>query len=222
MRTVVAVIVSVSASCILVRDVQSLECPGDLNGNGSVSVDELVSVINSTMDGCPLPGPRFVDNRDGTVTDNKTGLMWEQKVPGGGCLHCANDWFLWDEAAGEWLSRVNGLAACRTSPECAQAQPQRGLAGYNDWRLPSIAEWQTIIDTCPPLDDRGSPDTDCLENIFHDDAALNHDFYFTNALHDTEPDAAWIALFSWGTVALQRGSRHGDSPCHARAVRTIH
>jgi hypothetical protein len=25
-------------------------------------------------------GPRFVDNRDGTITDNDTGLMWEKKV----------------------------------------------------------------------------------------------------------------------------------------------
>src|SRR6266446_8828956 len=25
------------------------------------------------------PAPRFVDNGDGTVTDNQTGLMWEKK-----------------------------------------------------------------------------------------------------------------------------------------------
>ena len=25
-------------------------------------------------------GPRFVDNRDGTITDNETGLMWEKKT----------------------------------------------------------------------------------------------------------------------------------------------
>ena len=26
------------------------------------------------------PQPRFVDNGDGTITDNQTGLMWEKKT----------------------------------------------------------------------------------------------------------------------------------------------
>jgi hypothetical protein len=197
----------------------SVSCPGDLDQNGVVVVNELVTAVKSSIQGCPLPGPRFVDNGDGTISDNQTGLMWEKKVPGAACLHCGDRWFLWDEAAGEWLSRVNGAGTCQ-NPECTQPDPQRGTAGYSDWRLPSIAEWQTILDTCPPLNDSGSPDTECLGNIFGPDAA-QHDFYFTNAVDETDPDAAWIAVFSFGTISLQRGSRHGDAVCHARVVRTI-
>ena len=84
---------------------------------------------------------------------------------------------------------------------------QRGNEARNIWAL--------------PLDHEGSADSDCLGSIVGADAA-QHDFYFTNAVHDSEPDAVWIAVFSFGGVELQRGSRHGDAVCHARAVRTIH
>src|SRR5437870_3351025 len=41
---------------------------------------------------------RFVDNGDGTVTDNQTGLQWEQKVAGSSCLHCVNDTYIWSSS----------------------------------------------------------------------------------------------------------------------------
>ena len=58
----------------------------------------------------------YTDNQDGTITDNVTGLMW-QKNPG--------DKMTYDEA-------VNGAA-------------NFGLAGYSDWRLPSIKELYSLI-----------------------------------------------------------------------------
>ena len=73
MRAILVAIVAVSASCVRVRDAQSVACPGDLDRNGSVSISELVSAVKSSVDGCPLPGRRFVDNQDGTITDNRTG-----------------------------------------------------------------------------------------------------------------------------------------------------
>src|SRR6059058_1782366 len=41
---------------------------------------------------------RFVDNGDGTVTDNQTGLQWEQKVAVSSCLHCVNDTYIWSSS----------------------------------------------------------------------------------------------------------------------------
>ncbi|MCL4235813.1 MAG: DUF1566 domain-containing protein [Deltaproteobacteria bacterium] len=61
--------------------------------------------------------PSYTDNGDGTVTDNVTGLMWQQ-TPG--------DKMTWDEAA-------NGADGFE-------------LAGYDDWRLPSIDELYSLID----------------------------------------------------------------------------
>lgn len=67
----------------------------------------------------------FVDNDDGTISDNATGLMWQQNDDG-----TMRDW----ENA---LSYAENLT----------------LAGYSDWRLPNAKELQSIVDytRCPDI-----------------------------------------------------------------------
>ena len=60
----------------------------------------------------------FVDNGDGTITDNATGLMWLQ------------------DDSGEGLDWENALAYADSF----------SFAGYDDWRVPNIKELQSIID----------------------------------------------------------------------------
>lgn len=60
---------------------------------------------------------RFVDNQDGTVTDLSTGLMWQQ-------------------GENERASLKNAKRLCS----------EMDLAGYHDWRLPTIKEINTIQD----------------------------------------------------------------------------
>src|SRR5215475_7571875 len=55
------------------------QCLGDFNRDSRVTVDELLTAVRNSLDGCPLLGGRFVDNGDGTVTDQATGLVWEKK-----------------------------------------------------------------------------------------------------------------------------------------------
>jgi hypothetical protein len=62
----------------------------------------------------------YIDNGDGTVTDNITKLMWQQAVLP------ATTMYTWAEAK----------AFC----------PTLILAGHNDWRLPSIIELASIVD----------------------------------------------------------------------------
>jgi hypothetical protein len=67
--------------------------------------------------GAPNP-ESYQDNGDGTVTDNTTGLMWQQAVP-------AQE-LSWSVAAGY----------------C----PSLTLGGHNDWRLPTVIELMSLLD----------------------------------------------------------------------------
>ncbi len=94
---------------------------------------------------CRVPGGRFIDHGDQTVTDTQTGLTWEKKVAGGdGRATCLTEprgvdsACTWDQAMNDWLDVMNG--AC---PSCRAAG---GFAGYADWRLPTLVELLTIVD----------------------------------------------------------------------------
>jgi hypothetical protein len=67
----------------------------------------------------------FIDNRDSTVTNTDTGLMWELKTDDGGNRDKDNV-YNWEEA----------LSYCESLD----------LAGYDDWRLPNKNELQSLVD----------------------------------------------------------------------------
>ena len=71
--------------------------------------------------------PAYHDNGDGTVTDLSTGLMWQQDpdLDGDGDID-VDDKLVFDEA----VSGANTF----------------DLAGYNDWRLPTIKELYSLMD----------------------------------------------------------------------------
>jgi len=71
--------------------------------------------------------PSFTENGDGTVTDNVTGLMWQQSpgIDGDGDID-ADDKLTFDQA-------VDGAGTSN-------------LGGYDDWRLPTIKELYSLID----------------------------------------------------------------------------
>jgi len=71
--------------------------------------------------------PRYADNGDGTVTDLVTGLMWSSTpdLNGDGVIN-AEDKLTYDEA----------IASAKTFY----------LAGYDDWRIPTIKELYSLID----------------------------------------------------------------------------
>lgn len=77
--------------------------------------------------GCPNAG-RFVDNQDGTVTDNCTSLQWQKGTA---------------DANGDGQgSPLDSLSWCRALEYCERLD----LGGRSDWRLPSIRELQSIAD----------------------------------------------------------------------------
>jgi len=64
----------------------------------------------------------FVDNRNETVTDKATGLMWQK----GGSSKAMT----WMEAR-EYVNKLN----------------KQGFAGYSDWRVPTVEELATLMES---------------------------------------------------------------------------
>lgn len=90
--------------------------------------------------GAAEPAPDYTDNGDGTVTDNVTGLMWEQKTDDGGPRDMDNT-YTWKDA----------LAYCENLI----------LGGHTDWRMPTPKELERLVDLT-----RNNPaiDTDYFPN----------------------------------------------------------
>ncbi|MFZ4440040.1 MAG: DUF1566 domain-containing protein [Syntrophales bacterium] len=110
--------------------------------NGSLSNASKVSynskAVRAVRGGQSEAPGNFVNNANGTVSDTATGLMWQQETVR------EIDW----KTA---LAYAEGLS----------------LAGYDDWRLPTITELQTIVDyrhRAPAIDTTFFPDT--LSSIY--------------------------------------------------------
>jgi len=68
---------------------------------------------------------RFIDNKDGTISDTKTGLMW---MKNDSYLHLGH-WFNWYEAK-TYIDQLN----------------ETGFANYFDWQYPTTRQLKTLFD----------------------------------------------------------------------------
>ncbi|CAK0772067.1 exported hypothetical protein [Gammaproteobacteria bacterium] len=71
----------------------------------------------------------FVDNGNGTVSDNNTGLMWAKCCEGLSGAGCAT-------GSATPLEGTPAMSAARNST----------LAGYDDWHMPNVKELQSLVD----------------------------------------------------------------------------
>ncbi len=118
-------------------EAQLLEAVGyeaAVGGYPIVDTNQTLFYSNDAIIEEPLPGeafygqdasftrnaPSYTDNGDGTVSDNVTGLMWQQD-PG--------TKLTWPEAI-ERLAQMN----------------ETEFAGYSDWRIPTIKELFSLVD----------------------------------------------------------------------------
>jgi len=167
---------------------------------------------NSALAVCPPGAPtRFVDNLDGTICDHETGLMWEKKEDAGDLTpdldnpHDVENIYTWSTTGTapdgavftDFLARLNGEVA-------GQSSPTEQLGGYSDWRLPTLAELQTILDC--------SHGRGCIDPIFGP-TALEH--YWSSTSYADDPSAVWSVFFNIGTII----DRHKSSSNYVRAVR---
>jgi hypothetical protein len=113
---------------------------------------------------------RFVDNANGTVTDTRTGLIWEQKTDDGGDRDM-NNTYTWQEA----------LDYCNTL----------NLAGQTDWRLPNFKELASLADLsrCKPF----------IDPIFRNYTVWSDSsYYWSSTTYAHYEDRAWIVDFRYG------------------------
>ena len=113
----------------------------------------------------------FIDNGDGTITDNATGLMWQQDDDG-----TARDWE-------ESLEYAEGL----------------DFADHDDWRLPSSKELQGIVDYTRSPATTSSPAIDPLFGCTEiKDAGGNmgqYPYYWSGSTHLDGPHPGGAAAY---------------------------
>ena len=149
---------------------------------------------------------RLVDNGDGTVTDNSTGLQWEKKDGADGVAnladpHDVDNNYVWTispspppyaadgPAFTDFLSRLNACTSSDGSTVTA------AFAAHCDWRLPTIAELQTIVDLSAAGCGSGSP---CIDPIFGPTAASRP--YWSSTTVASDPSSALHVVFFDGST----------------------
>ncbi len=116
---------------------------------------------------------RFVDNGDGTITDEATGLVWSQADSGSGMN--------WEEAL-SWVQEKNA----------------ENYSGYADWRLPNPKELQSIVDYARSPDTTNSAAIDpiftCSE-IVNEAGQADYPCYWTGTTHETSNGLGASAVY---------------------------
>jgi len=70
------------------------------------------------------PKNRFLDSKDGTISDNDTGLRWCQKDS----FQIYQDWLTFQEAI-SWVDEIN----------------KKDFLGFHDWRIPEKDEIEKLF-----------------------------------------------------------------------------
>lgn len=132
----------------------------------------------------------YTDNGDGTITDNKTGLMWEKQDDNNvGGIHDKDNTYTWI-AAFTKITSLNGAS----------------FAGFTDWRLPNADELASLAK-------RGAVNP-AIDAVFNTSCAASctvttcsctaSDYYWSSTTYKSIPSSAWTVLFFYGDVDASR------------------
>ncbi len=129
----------------------------------------------------PIPVSRFIDNKDGTVTDSLTNLIWLKNPNCFGML--------------DWKSAVQAAKGvkdgnCGSDPNFALSDG----SSAGDWRLPTMKELCTLIDFS-----RREP---ALPNG-HKFSIVPQGYHWSATTQDYYSEMAWIVYFESGTTCYE-------------------
>lgn len=112
---------------------------------------------------------KFIDNNDGTISDNATGLMW---------------------------AKVDSIRTMNWQSALSYAQNMQ-LAGHKDWRLPNAKELQSIVDytRAPDATDR-SKRSAAIDPIFN--ISKTESYFWTSTTHYDGPNYGWAVYVTFG------------------------
>ena len=139
--------------------------------------------------GVAWPNPRFIDNSNGTVTDNLTGLIWLKDAS------CADLAGTDTSGKGTWstaLSAANSLA--------------HGTCGLSDssnagaWRLPTVLELQSLVHsgfTSPALPNTAGTGQWTEGNPF---TGVQSSYYWSSTSNASSATNAWTVELDFGSV----------------------
>jgi hypothetical protein len=186
--------------------------------------------------GLPDHGPAlsYTNNLDGTVTDNNTGFMWEEKTGTRGtwidCTdatvcpnpHHVNNRYTWTDTGDSdetdpdgtlfnvFLDQLNNACdgdstiSCSSEADCGPDGPC-GFAGFRDWCIPNAKKLQSIVDYGVVLA--------TIDPTF---GATQWYAYWSSTTSASNPIKAWAVDFALGGVGI--GDK-ADDFIFARAVR---
>lgn len=153
----------------------------------------------------------FVDNGYGTITDKRTGLMWEKKSDDGS-IHDKDNTYTWGMSTEPYT--MNGTVVTEF---LAALNAGGGFAGYTDWRLPNLKELESLVNlevaepaTFPVFN--SSCEEGCSVLTWSCTAQGAH---WSSSTYAIAPMSAWAVPFVNGSVFATVKS----TSFHVRAVR---
>ena len=192
-------------------------CDGDLAACEALPPAPLLKTGQTTSYGSGTDGDLqlgvahgFVDNGDGTITDTKTGLMWEKKSDDGS-IHDKDNTYTWSTGA-PWNNTGTAFTAF-----LATLNAGGGFAGYTDWRLPNRKELESLTNlqtfspaTFPAFDTACAPAC----TVLMCSCTVSSGYWSSSSCADG-PQGAWVVDLGDGYVGA--GDKTGND--YVRAVR---